>query len=510
MNIKKLILLLFSCSTLLCSCDQWLNVNPEDAISDSELYKTGFGFRNALNGIYINLAKETLYGRELTWGFTSALSGDYDQTDAVRLPPYKDAANLEYRTTQTYPVVKGIWEQGYLAIANINKLLKEIEKSKPTDFEYGQEEQDLIRCEALALRGMLHFDLLRLYAPAPAEAGETPYLPYRETYEVTPGTKLAVRPFIEKVLRDLTQAEKGIRKNDTQVHPKAMYSSAMNDVSGEWSAKYRLDSDIHIDDSGAFFWYRGYRMNILGLLAIKARVCLYAGSDFYQNAEDAAGELYDYFYREKGWIGFTPIKDLKAPLGNRYTKAGHDVLFGLSSSRLSANYTNASGVDLGSISQIRLPLAGIDELFASDNTGVYSDLRLKQLINSTNETYTQYYSLKYLKAELNNVLKMEGSLLPIIRFSEVCHILSELACRRGDLAGAKAYLETVRKARGADRSISATTQDEMMGEILTDIRKESLGEGQSFYAFKRLRLALREGVTLDKYTLPIPESEVPY
>lgn len=489
----------------LTGCSRWLNIDPEDAISDRDLYATGFGYRNALNGVYISLAEESLYGRELTWGFMSALSGDYDQSDDVRMPPYRDAAALQYRTPETAPIVNAIWEKGYLAIANINKLLEEIRSSKAEDFEYGAQEQALIRSESLALRAMIHFDLLRLFAPSPDRAGNVPYLPYRDSYGPSEEYPIAVRPFIERILDDLSEAEEGLRTHDLRYHSRAMCSSSMQSITGEWSARYRFDSDVVVDEMGFFFWYRGFRMNILSLLALRARVCLYAGPDFYQNAKDAAGELYDHYYKELHWIGFTPQRDLLAPLGRRYTKAAHDVLFGLYSGHLSARYASVSGV--GSGERVSLPLRDVDDLYASDHVGVYRDLRLDQMIGHTNETYTQYYSLKYVAPELSTVLKMEGSLIPVVRFSEVCHILAEIACREGDLTAAKEYLETVRRARGADRSIDTSSASKMMEEILTDIRKESTAEGQSFYAYKRLSIPIREGVTPDRYTLPIPDSE---
>ena len=54
---------------LVVSCNAWLDVTPENAIADDDLFSTGFGYRNALNGIYTNLASDELYGKQLSWGF---------------------------------------------------------------------------------------------------------------------------------------------------------------------------------------------------------------------------------------------------------------------------------------------------------------------------------------------------------------------------------------------------------------------------------------------------------
>ena len=152
---------------------------------------------------------------------------------------------------------------------------------------------------------MMHFDLLRLFAPATATNPSGAYLPYRDKYEAAVVEKCTVTDFIEKVLKDLLEAEDILRKFDTEYHPEAMYASQMYKPTPEWNARYRFNSGSYIDDMGAFFWYRGIRFNYLALLGLKARVCIYAGPAYYKNAETAAKELYNTYYQQKRWIGFT-------------------------------------------------------------------------------------------------------------------------------------------------------------------------------------------------------------
>lgn len=51
------------------SCNGWLDIQPENQASTDDLYSEGEGFRTQLNGVYIQLSEENLYGKELTWGF---------------------------------------------------------------------------------------------------------------------------------------------------------------------------------------------------------------------------------------------------------------------------------------------------------------------------------------------------------------------------------------------------------------------------------------------------------
>ena len=95
-------------------------------------------------------------------------------------------------------------------------------------------------------------------------------------------------------------------------------------------------------------------------------------------------------------------------------------------------------------------------LFASDNTGVYTDYRLTYLIGTTNETQSKYYTLKYNPSVESVVEAMENPMIPVIRFSEICHILAEISSYNGKITEGINYLETVRKARGAERTLSLT------------------------------------------------------
>ena len=103
---------------------------------------------------------------------------------------------------------------------------------------------------------MMHFDLLRLFAPATATNPSGSYLPYRDKYEAAVVEKCTVTDFIEKVLKDLLEAEDILRKFDTEYHPEAKYASQMYEPTPEWNARYRFNSGSYIDDMGAFFWYR--------------------------------------------------------------------------------------------------------------------------------------------------------------------------------------------------------------------------------------------------------------
>lgn len=66
MKINKIILAVLL-PIMLSSCEQWLDVAPDDQVNEETLFANGDGYRNALNGVYRDMATTQMYGRELTW-----------------------------------------------------------------------------------------------------------------------------------------------------------------------------------------------------------------------------------------------------------------------------------------------------------------------------------------------------------------------------------------------------------------------------------------------------------
>lgn len=502
------------------SCDM-LDVTPSNSVDETDLFTTGYGFRNALNGVYLHLGKTDVYGENMSWGFLSSVAQEYltddSQQGSSSYQLSRDAAAFIFNSTETKSAISKIWEKQYSIIANVNKIIAHIDEAPATIFTYGQDEKDLIKGEAYALRAMLHFDLLRLFAPAPATNPTGTYLPYRETFNATIGTQLTVSDFLEKVMADMEVATPLIKHFDLNVHPQAMYASMMTESAPQWNSRYRFDSSMYIDDMGEFFWFRGWRLNYLAVLGLRARIYLYAGADYYAMANSAARELYNTFYKEKKWIGFTPQDNITCSQDLRYCKLSCDVLFGAYYRNLATDYDAKL---MGANNSVRYPLAGISELYASDNTGLYSDYRYSYIIASSNASASSWYSLKYRSTAEAIASKVENPMIPLIRFSEVCHILAEISARQGKISDGITYLEEVRKARGAERSLSLTvsTREQLLDEILLDARKEYSCEGNLFYMYKRLNtryvldssnpMVMRDMTS--GYVLPIPTSENPF
>ena len=55
------------------SCDSFLDVRPTGEIVNNELFETAEGFEEAIYGVYSYLAREPLYGKNMTYGMVDVV-----------------------------------------------------------------------------------------------------------------------------------------------------------------------------------------------------------------------------------------------------------------------------------------------------------------------------------------------------------------------------------------------------------------------------------------------------
>lgn len=67
---KKLTYILFILLITFYSCDSFLDVRPTGEVVNNELFETAEGYEEALYGVYSFLAREPLYGKNMTYGFS--------------------------------------------------------------------------------------------------------------------------------------------------------------------------------------------------------------------------------------------------------------------------------------------------------------------------------------------------------------------------------------------------------------------------------------------------------
>ena len=144
-------------------CGKWLDVKPYDKIAEDELLLTEEGYMKLLNGIYIELNRDMLYGASLSVEMIEIMGGAYTVgTDNSVWGNYRDLAEYQYGTQYWRARMNETWNKAYSLILNCNMLLENIESDRKL---FTEDNYRMVKGEALALRAMLHFDMLRLFGP---------------------------------------------------------------------------------------------------------------------------------------------------------------------------------------------------------------------------------------------------------------------------------------------------------------------------------------------------------
>ena len=130
----------------------------------------------------------------------------------------------------------------------------------------------------MALRGFLHFDVLRGFAPSYLRGANVAAIPYVEEVTNKPIAQLTVAEVIDKVIDDVEAARKLIKEVDP-IGP-----------SFDSYTEKGYETEDYIQGDG-FWLYRKSHLNYYGMTALLARVYLYKGDK--TKALECAKEVID-------------------------------------------------------------------------------------------------------------------------------------------------------------------------------------------------------------------------
>ena len=209
---KKLIYLPVCLGMLFFSaaCENWFDVSPKSDVKAEDLFQQESGFRDVLTGVYSLMSAPESYGRQLSFGYVDVLAQYYNISGNTHR--YIKTKDYLYREPYDKEVLSTIWSRQYKGIANLNAMLMFIDEQRGV-FS-GDEVYRIYKGEILALRGMLHFDMLRLFSASPAIDKERKAIPYLESYTNLPQHQLTVGAVLEKVVKDLNAARELMREVD--------------------------------------------------------------------------------------------------------------------------------------------------------------------------------------------------------------------------------------------------------------------------------------------------------
>jgi len=481
---KKIITLKRSFLILLVAtvmgCSDWLDVRPQTEIMAYDFFQREEGFWDALNGIYISMARQNLYGANLSWGAIEFMAwqhtGNNDQ-NGTWYPLQR--SDFEHVRSQSF--INTVWSGMYNVISEINFLLFALE-------EWGHDvlspiAYKTIKGEALALRAFLHFDLIRLFAPGNLannpEALDLLVIPYvtEHTKHITP--QRTYRETLDLLMTDVNQAIDYL----SQV-PMPIVALLFN-------------------------------INHLAALQLRARIAQWQNDP---NTLSYALYLIDRLRQSAiiHWFG----GGLVTPQNRVFPT---ELVFCLDVFRLRTFMQMAYEVGIGVGGNPNILTNTFEfvneDLFelGQEPSGVSpADFRYLHWFENLNHSVHDW-QIGRLSVKVRQPADgtSGANIIPLMRKSEPFLIAAE-ALIGVDNARAVEFINYLRSRRNNPSEISAEhlTEEQLRHIVLQEYRREFSQEGQLFFLYKRLGVERMPGMpvavglmTDERYTLPFPESE---
>ena len=545
MKIYFQIILLFSLLSL-GSCKDWFDLQPEGQATSDELFTTGDGYRSVLAGIYQAMASKNLYGVELQFGIVDCMSRQYTWNwnyNEQGPDMYKIAREFDYYNSSLRPTIDNIWKDGFNVVANANNLIQNLDGASPDLFAGGEPERRMILGEAYACRALMHFDLLRLFAPAPVHDEGEQRVPYVEDYPNIQPNGIGVKPFLEKVIRDLKTARSLTIQFDTTAL--GMSLSASGNARFYGTLESNMEGHQNENTVDGFYMGRGYRLSYYAISALLARVYQYAGmqeeafrlADSVLNfkATGMAGVSYDMFSKDE--FGDFQVDDYEQ---KKNLKAVSNLIFAVYNEEAYNDYSlgrffqkRADGMNKGSWLMLDLDNQKIFQKTDGGSDESEMDIRSKYLLfkPEDNSIWGNYkISAKWYCSDNLTIRKANVQILPVIRATEMRYIIAEYYAREQQFEQAYQILNQIRQNRatwaefpveGQEWGEWKTMEDlpvaqdyeTFQKDLIRDAQREWISEGQLFYLYKRLgaKIYFKEDeireLNKSEYMLPVPDNQ---
>ena len=411
--------------TLFSGCEDFLERDPEDKISNDNLLSDLEGVTYALVGCYNDLCDGYYY--RTNWQVINELRGGNVKVKASLTSGYIErfipfyGFGLESDDHE----VENIYEHLYQVLAEANNILEVLDEIPDAT----EAQRDHIRGELLTIRAMVHFDLLRMFTypyDYQANAQHHGIVVNTSTPDVlSKPSRSSVYESYKQIVTDLEEAI-GLLNDDEKHGP---------------TRKMWIGPDV--------------------AKALMARVCLYK--------QDWNGAIeYSTHLIEDATYGLVPGDMLAS--GYESGSPTQETIWILDNSQdVSESLSKFMGVP---------DIADKTELAATgDLLSLYSenDYRRDLLVEFSGDTV----SLKYRSS--GNI----ESDIELFRLAEMYLIRAEAYARIGKEVQARADLQTIRQRANPAAAQPSFSGEELIQEILTEKRRELAFEGHLFYDLKR-------------------------
>jgi hypothetical protein len=461
----------------LASCKKALEQQPKNNLNGDNLFTTIGDYEFALTGVYTRLLQDSYYGNGNNGsgpyvGLPDMMSDNLFES-SESLANYQDFSRWNYVADD--PLVQDIWEDGYRVIQQANLTLRGLDKfaaSSPGAV-------NRIKAQALALRAMAHFDLLRLFGEQYDRNSAAKGIAYTDHFDIEQKpARLTVKQTYDRIEADLKTAK-----------------------------TLMPDMDMAIESTGTAGTDRSY-VDDMAVNGILARMYLYA------NSLDSAVKYSTLCINARPLTSRTNFPNIWLDASTE------EVIWSVKFEAFNAGIGDLMFYAVGNRASYR-PTTNLLNLYDAVNDVRYTSYYRNLLRGaSRNTTPARTVLIKY-DARQSSILKPDGIVnFKALRTGEMYLIRAEAYARLGganEVSGL-ADLNTLRAARIAGYTNVVLSGAPLLQAIADERRKELAGEGHRFFDLKRTSRIVNRTTnctnfctlspTAREWALPIPQSEI--
>jgi tetratricopeptide (TPR) repeat protein len=438
---KNLITLIFA-FILLSGCkDSFLEIYPKATLSEGSFYQTDVEFTLLANGCYVPMRD---YEKNQHWILAELISDNASFQNNIRTGEASRGVIDQFILASDNVAYAGFWNLSYNGITRCNKLLSEIDR--PTTVWSKLSLKDRCKAEALFLRALYYFNLVRQFG----------------------GVPLVLEPIT-------SQAAVGIKRSiDTQV-----YDRIILDLK-EASAAFAKARDV--EENG--------RANEMAALSLLGKVYLTIGN--YPEAEKALNTVIS-----SGKYALLPTyADLFNPAKKDYKETIFAIQYSENSPELANNFIftfapHTSGGAVTGRANINIISAGwnqpTDDLinaFEEGDKRKAVSIGIWNGLDWDNKVKPIPYCAKY-KAPISAPDNRCGDNLPILRYSDVLLMYAEALIEQAKTSQAIPSIQLVRNRAGLTSPITITDAAGLRQLVAKERQTEFCFENQRWYDLKR-------------------------
>ena len=457
MKFNTYFFLLALASMFFVACEEELDIVPLTEKAANSFYSSEAELESAVTGVYAQLQNGGLYGLDLIG--VGEISGEDSFEEIAANDGGRFGQLDDFSTNAGNDLVGDIWRESYEGIQRINVVLNRI-----GDIEYADAGLRASRiAEMKFIRGLLYYNLVRLYGDVPLVLEET-----ENPSDFFGQGRTGAAQVYSQIETDLNEAIAGLPDAKASGRPAK-------------GAAQALMADVQMT--------QGKYTEALGNLAAVVNSGRYSlmpsTAEIFGVANEGNSEALFEIQFASGVNGNTE----GSPAASQFRPSG--------------TTANAKGHNLPSTDFV--------------NSYEEGDTRKEDYVGLDAAANPFYFSLKYEVSPTG--INDGGSDYYVIRYADVLLKYAEALNETGSTAEAIPFINQVRNRAGLANT-AATTQAEVRAAIERERRFEFIGEGHRWFDLKRFGTAIEtmnswfaengKNVVIDasKLVLPIPQSQI--